>query len=238
MATLTSAWYKFENDYTDGGSEGNGLTLTALGSGNSFTTGKVGSYCLDGNGSGAARRTTATGIASGDVSISMSAWIMLDALPSGAYWTLFGLGSVGVVRGQIRVWYADVGGTKELTVSAGDKNLQYFTTLSTGTWYHVACTYTSGTKAIVLYLNGSQVASGTATTAANLTYDTNGAVEALCDGQAGPVGTTNGRIDDFRIYEAVLTAAEVTELYNGGAGTSSELGASSATNALLFGGGL
>ena len=80
-------------------------------------------------------------------------------------------------------------------------------TLSTNTWYHVTATRTGGT--IVLYINGV----ATASSGGILSVVANG--DSLHIGEDYHVENTryfNGTIDDVRIYNRVLSAAEVQNI--------------------------
>jgi hypothetical protein len=86
--------------------------------------------------------------------------------------------------------------------------------ISDGAWYHIVATMTSAGTATV-YINGALQA---------LT-EPNGAMTGTMSSNAGigHIGNSpalnrpwNGYIDDLRIYNRVLTAADVTMLYNGG----------------------
>jgi hypothetical protein len=77
------------------------------------------------------------------------------------------------------------------------------TTTSTGTWVHVAMTWTSSTGAVTLYLNGTSVASLTAS----------GSFTAPSFFTAGSwdfYGNSNATlIDDFRIFDTALTSTDI-----------------------------
>jgi hypothetical protein len=99
--------------------------------------------------------------------------------------------------------------------SGNDKQVRTgASTMADGAWYHIAATMTSSGTATV-YINGVLQA---------LT-EPNGAMTGTIDSNAGTgyIGNSNslnrpwnGYIDDLRIYDRVLTAAEVAALYNGG----------------------
>ena len=75
-------------------------------------------------------------------------------------------------------------------------------------WTHVVLTLTGGDY--VLYVNGTQVAVGTTGQANMLRSD------AL--GTTGPYGGYNGLIDEYVCFTEALSSADVTALYNSGAG--------------------
>ena len=86
------------------------------------------------------------------------------------------------------------------------------TTLTANTWYHVVLVRSgsSGAWTAQLFVNGAS--DGTATTATN----PNGTNQTTAIGQMGAQATAffKGSIDDVRIYNRVLTVAEVKRLYN------------------------
>ena len=93
--------------------------------------------------------------------------------------------------------------------------------LTTATWYHLAVVYdgTQGTNAgrLKIYLNAiAQTLTFTGTIAAALT----GATTQLRWGQfgGGLDRFLDGALDEIGLWSRVLSAAEVTQLYNGGAG--------------------
>lgn len=94
-------------------------------------------------------------------------------------------------------------------VSTGWKNVSMPFT-DTTSWHHVVCTYDGSTAR--LYFDGALV-------------QTNGALGALGTDTKGiqvsyPHATVmfDGQVDEFGYYPRELSSAEVTELYNGGAG--------------------
>ena len=109
------------------------------------------------------------------------------------------------------------------TVNIGTSN-----TIVTNTWYHLVCVF-DRTSNIRLYLNG--VLQSVTTSygvndlsqygAANTNYNTScpfriGAYTAADNINA--VSFFNGSIDAFNVWNRVLTASEITELYNSGNG--------------------
>jgi len=81
--------------------------------------------------------------------------------------------------------------------------------IAINTWYHFAST-TASNGAYIAYLNGTSFTTGTVT-ALNGTLPSG---KVLRTGSTSHVSLL-GSIDEFRIYNKVLTQAEVTGLYNG-----------------------
>jgi hypothetical protein len=76
------------------------------------------------------------------------------------------------------------------------------------TWTHVAYSYNNTTGAVVGYLNGQRIATGTATKQwpSSIFYTTGGAMN--------PFGNFTGRIGAFKVYNSVLTDAQVNQNFN------------------------
>ena len=96
------------------------------------------------------------------------------------------------------------------------------TTLSTGQWYHIACTYdgSGGSNAadgLTIYINGTaetptNIVKQTYTAMANTT-----APLTIGEYQTGgtPLGV-NGKIDEVSIYSSELNSTQVSDIFNGG----------------------
>ncbi len=84
-----------------------------------------------------------------------------------------------------------------------------FNGLLPGVWYNIVGIY-DGTNANV-YVNG---VAGTPASAPGITLDTTGGTGATTISQNPGSSTMNGVIDDVRIYNRVLSSAEILQLYN------------------------
>ena len=100
-----------------------------------------------------------------------------------------------VLRARIRVG----GNTTTLVADAG-------TSLSTNIWHHIAATY-DGT-AITLFLDGIQVG----TTALSGNVDQNSTVDVAIGSQPNGGNAFDGKIDDVRIFQRGLTAADINDI--------------------------
>jgi len=78
------------------------------------------------------------------------------------------------------------------------------------TWTHVSYSYNSSTNAVIGYINGVSVSTGTATKL----WPGSGSVFLTTGGQANPDATFTGRIGAFKIYNSVLTADQIRQNYN------------------------
>lgn len=203
MATLVSH-YKFENGYTDTiGNNG----LAAGGTGNSFsnTIFKVDAYSLSLNGSGYAEDTSVTALDPGNADRSVACWFRVAGF--GVY--LLGLGT----GDSYKQFVAVLNGANDVRLQlwASDVNLTSIpTTLTTNTWFHFIWTYTAANKTSELFINNASQGSGAHGTASNLTFG-----KIRVGGQVYDAnGLVTGYIDDFRIYNGVLSSAERTTIYD------------------------
>jgi len=91
-----------------------------------------------------------------------------------------------------------IGGVYRLSVGSYTAN----------TWTHVAYSYNNTTGAVIGYLNGQRVATGTATKQwpTTIFYTTGGGMN--------PFGNFTGQIGAFKVYNTVLTDAQVNQNYN------------------------
>ena len=92
------------------------------------------------------------------------------------------------------------------------KAAEYDSTPSVGRWHHVAYTR-SGTTGTI-YLNGSNVGSGTD----NKDYDASTPSPALGKPASGTGSTAylDGRVDEFSVFDSALSASNITAIYNDG----------------------
>lgn len=219
QTNLTGFW-SFENtSWTD--DTGNGTTLTATGSPTSSSTAPtiVGNY-LGLPGSAYLSAANNTNINAGGGSFSIQAWVYVNAGSvtdgyfnkgtSGFGNQEWGLGS--------RFTSANVFSFSVFDSSSNGTRAEDTVATTTSTWVHLVATFDSGTKGMVLYKNGSSV--GTATASAALNSTTN----AINVGQGGfgGAGLASGyRIDQCGFWKGrILSASDVTALYNSGSGLS------------------
>jgi len=103
----------------------------------------------------------------------------------------------------------DTGSTAEiLTVTAFD--------LGTSTLHHVVCTWKASTKTMTAYMDGSVVNTAIGTIVGSIFNSTSSF--ALGAWQTETLWFWDGQLDEVGIWSRELTSAEVTTLYNGGAG--------------------
>ena len=134
---------------------------------------------------------------------TIAAWFNLDTLKASGVFT-WGNEATSERR-SLFVW--DGGsGTYYLYSSTYGSNVRGNTPLSIGRWYFGAVTLTNEGEATI-YLNGNQDAIGTNTLAAytGTTYKI---------GDTGSSEAFDGEISGARVFNQVLTAAQVSDLYN------------------------
>ncbi len=96
-------------------------------------------------------------------------------------------------------------------------------------WQLVAVTYTTGTNAVVLYVNGVSVGSGSVTAPAS-----SAAVTAYIGRRASDTTRNyDGAIDDVRVYTRALSVAEIGALYKSGEVRINSVQGSTITNGLV-----
>jgi len=84
------------------------------------------------------------------------------------------------------------------------------------TWYHLVFIRNTSDDKIYLYVNGTEVTSGTGVTDSTTSVPTYSTF-SLGSGNSS-TEFTNGTIDEVGIWSRALTSSEVTELYNSGDG--------------------
>lgn len=129
-------------------------------------------------------------------------------------------------------------GTCIFYTSGGGATLQFFSgngsgstnrfslttpTVSDGVWSHVALTWDGTTSAntVKAYVNGGTPTTATASSTETTQAPVNLAIASLSGGGAN---FFNGALDEIGIWSRELSAAEITQLYNGGVGLSYPFG--------------
>lgn len=196
-------------------SSGNAYALTNNNSVGT-TTGTIG-YAADFGSSNTNKNLTASqlGLAVGDER-TFSVMVNISTAPaSGEVYDIFGMGydSTDVVY---VFEYRNVSGTYGLRVGRAryyvdDPTMLYTTTLTTGTWYHLAYTINSS-RVQVLYLNGVAVASTTAVAGNGSGPTFDGA--AFSRAYYAVARVLKGKVDETRVTAGVKPPAWITTQYN------------------------
>ena len=198
------SWWRAENNALDSISTNNGTVIgntsyTNTITGTGFKFGAIGD-----------RVTTPTGgLPIGTADRTIEGWVYNTAFLSGGDSIFATYGNPGY-NGQVYAFGA-----------IGSSHLFFFSqwglvitgpSLATGLWYHVAVT-SVGTNNIKLYLNGTNVASG------SLSFNTP-AGSMLTIGSIDPPYNSSrqmlGMVDELSIYNRALSAAEIGTIYTNG----------------------
>ena len=163
--------------------------------------------CLDFDGTDDHVAVGSSGMNASTTAITTSMWISFDGINDS--WILANLSIADYTKGYlVRVDHpsSQVGfyvGTGSSSNSVWSTN-----TLSTSTWYHIVCTYKSGEQ--LIYVNGDVWASGTGTGSIDYTGITTGYIGTASDSSRD----LDGQMANLMIYDTVLSAANVKELYD------------------------
>lgn len=163
-------------------------------------------------------QTSANPSGAGDWSFSF--WAKVESDP-GTYALFSHYQNTGNQRSLV-VNYTNNAGTKQLqaitsangsTAVSGTINQ----TLTAGTWYYLSFLYDASAGTMEIYVNGSSI--GTISSLRTSLHNSTDPfrIGAIGDG-GGVTSYFDGIIDEFGIWSKLLTSAEVTELYNAGAG--------------------
>jgi hypothetical protein len=219
LLTSLYAVYKAESNANDSlatynGTAQGGLTYTAGKSGNAFTfNGTTGLVAL----------ANSSFDFAGDFSIS--AWVKITSDPS-SRGTIFSNYNFDFVYNYGYFLYLNA--NKTITFATNNAvNSQVVitstTALTLNTWYNITIKRDSVNKSNYLYINGTLEAQAI-NTGVGITYGTRaiqptiGAIRQNNQGTLSSSNFLNGSVDELNIWNKQLTATEVTELYNSGAG--------------------
>ena len=156
--------------------------------------------------------TAATVVPTRGTNFSVSAWVRLDSA-DGAFQTVVSedgdTNSAFFLQysGADRRWAFSFVGARALVTDLGEPK--------TGQWYHLVGVRDTTASTLTLYVDGALAG----TTRVLATPDTATGVLAVGRGQFGgkPVDYLNGSVDDVRVFDRALSAAEVAELEEAGA---------------------
>jgi hypothetical protein len=214
LAVGLVAFYRFDetNGTSAADSSGNGKTANMYGA--TFASGLQGNAAtMNGNNEFVG---LPSGIVSGLSSFSICAWVNLPAAPP-TWARVFDFGG-----GMTDYMYLSVNGYPGMLsfdILSGDGGVDQQINapeLTTGAWQHVAVTLAAetGTPTGTLYVNGVAVTRSTTVTASPMSLGTT-TQNWLGRSQFGHDPYLTGQIDNFRIYDRPLSAAEVQALFAG-----------------------
>ncbi|HEU5071356.1 MAG TPA: rhamnogalacturonan lyase B N-terminal domain-containing protein [Verrucomicrobiae bacterium] len=197
-------------DETDGSTAADdaGTNAAALGSGANWVAGKSGNAVhLDGTANGFVRLPT--GVVSNLNDFTIAAWVKLDTLVPWSRVFDFGSGT-GTYMFLTPASYG--GNTVRYAITrrsnGSEEQINCPTVLTTGVWHHVAVTLTGPVG--ILYVDGAPVGTNSAMTLRPSTLG-NTVSNYLGRSQWSDPGMA-GAVDELRIYNRALSAAEISQL--------------------------
>ena len=214
------ARYAFEGDATDSSGNGNNGTLT----GNPpFVAGRVGNLAVSLNGT----NQYVTVPISVRTNFTIAFWVDTTATSTGAVWTT-GLGMISAdVPGVANDFGISLITNGAVGFGVGNPNttLTSVASINNGQWRHVAVTRDSASGSMTTYIDGALDSTITGPTGAR-TAPTAIRIGGILSGG----GFFPGKIDEVRIYNAVLSSNEIAVLANPVAPPSISAFSGSATN--------
>ncbi len=188
--------------WNDATSSGFNFTLT---NGPVYSSSNLGSFTFDGvNDFASASDNTALNTQTPTVEV----WVKTNATTQNGFW--FEKGTVNsqyalFQEGGLIQWRMNIGGVTNLSTTTASF-------MNTSNWFQVVGTYTSGSR--ILYINGVQVNSDAQTG----TISTNSSGMFIGAYGTGTGYFYNGALSICRVYNRVLSAAEVLQNFNAARG--------------------
>ena len=149
--------------------------------------------------------------------MTVAAWIKADTMGAGGFGRIVQKGTGGGGG-----WRFLLFGTNQLqlAVDYGTTDLNRISAvnaLSTGVWTHVVATWTGSATAtnVQLYVDGVEVSYATTTNASG-TRASDAAANLYIGNESGGTRAFDGALDDVRVYNRVLSAAEITAIHRAG----------------------
>jgi hypothetical protein len=155
--------------------------------------------------------------ASTDASLTFSFWIKLHTLPSsgtninivqdiGSAASAFQLYIYGTATGHTISFQRVFGGNYYYN-SGYNSTAALYTGFTVNTWFNIAITYASSSQDVNVYVNGSQ------TGVSNANYTLNTTVASGSLSTQSRFTAPNGALDQVRVFNTTLTAAQAEDLY-------------------------
>jgi hypothetical protein len=217
QTNLTAFWSLENTSWTD--DTGNGTTLTGTGS-PTTTTGKVGNGASLVASTSYLQCTSNTNILNGGSSFSVQVWANATTPPG--EWLFFNKSNDAFANREWGLGTRFTGSFSSFSFRCDNTSSTAFraedsVAATTGSFVHLVGTFNSSTGAMILYKNGSQV--GTATLTGTMTSSASAPLSFNAHNTA--IGTQNFVVDQAGFWKGrVLSAADVTALYNSGNGLS------------------
>lgn len=215
--TAPIAYYKLDESSGNASDATGGRTLTNNNTA-TFATGKINNGAdLERDSSQFFDRSSDDFGIGAQSDFSFQAWVNFESIPTSnsTYWNILSRTVNNADDISYNLDYRQEAGVKSIQFN----NINYVTTLSTSTWYHLVYTNDyGGTER--LYINGTEVATATGSTSTTgfsaVSYFGLGIYR---DGNGNILSRYfDGVIDEVGLWNVVLSSSEVTELYNSGNG--------------------
>lgn len=216
--TSIIGYWKFDetsgSDLLD--SSGNGFTGN-LGLASRTSSGKI-NYGLDFNGtSGEAYIPYSSSLVPTGNTFTISFWIKFDVIPAGSYNFLINFSHGDTPYWQWMVYLSSANPTYMIFGVHNTSGTRYIASTNTGqfsidTWYHIVCVCPGTSSGLLIYRNGSNIATTSETLSGSL-LQPDGDLMFGSDGYM-----LNGQLDEFGFWERALSSDDITYLYNSGSG--------------------
>jgi len=216
LTDLTAYWSLEETTGSAVDSSGNGWTGTLSGTISQGTGGKLGkAYNFEADSSGYLNFGNTLGSSFGTADLSVSCWVNIESQVGNR-------GIVGTWNGENAWWIYTASGTITAVVNWGGSNVQTVSnsTISTAAWHHIV--YTADRDGYAkLYIDGAlQADSDDISAGSGSNLHTTNELNVGVWGDRYTAVCFDGKIDEVGIWSRVLTADEVSDLYNSGSGLS------------------
>ena len=208
------AWYPLDGNAKDASGNGNDGKLanfTFDGTTDGWNGGKFGKALLFNGSSDYVKVPVSASLQSIAAAVTVSAWIYTSG-PSSYPAPVLGTGGIQTSSNQGIMMGFDLSGGFSCTVQ-GDPNYgRVYFNPPLNQWANVGCSWSAASQTITGYVNGAVAASASYT-------GSMGPLSPLLIGSTNwsnaPFGHFNGSIDDARMYNRVLSASEMSQLYRG-----------------------
>lgn len=218
IPTPLAVWNMNETSGNASDASGNGYTLTNTGS-VAYTTGLL-NNAANLNADGKYLRRADNMSLTNTTSFSFSTWIKIASEDTQDH-DIFAMWQDGNPTGwYFRGLYEYNGGTRRLRFFRSGSTTTFLDingNIGDNTWHHIGFTYNGSSGAMKLYKDISSTTTGGASTGTG-----NQSVTASFDlgdtAGSGYTSTLNGLMDVTKVWNVLLTDAEMTEDYNSGAG--------------------
>jgi hypothetical protein len=215
MRNICTAYYKLDGNYRDSVNMYDGIPNKTT-----FVDGKIGRSAHTNGYSQYISLPNEVSV-KGKTQVSYSGWCFIESNPNKDFYIVTEIAnSSGYTRAAFGVNASLLPFAGVRTVTTGDtgsfQKVTGTSTISTGTWYFLCAIFDLSNGNITLYVNGVSV--GSLNVTASSFVNSNPQRIRMCEFDES--GSGNIRVDEVGIWSKALSAAEVSELYNNGAGKS------------------